>query len=58
MKSFVFDKMQGAGNDFVVTMDPACPLDKDSVARICDRKFGIKYNFFSKCLKSSHNFDL
>ena len=41
MRSFSFDKMQGAGNDFVVTMDSACPLDKDSVARICDRKFGI-----------------
>ena len=41
MKSFVFDKMHGAGNDFVVTHDPSCPLDKESVARICDRKFGI-----------------
>lgn len=41
MKSFEFDKMHGAGNDFVVTHDPACPLDKESVALICDRKFGI-----------------
>ena len=41
MKSFFFDKMHGAGNDFVVTHDPACPLDKKSVALICDRKFGI-----------------
>ena len=41
MQSFVFDKMHGAGNDFVVTHDPACPLDKKSVELICDRKFGI-----------------
>ena len=41
MKYFEFDKMHGAGNDFVVTHDPACPLDKASVARICDRKFGV-----------------
>ena len=41
MKQFLFDKMHGAGNDFVVTHDPACPLDKNSVAMICDRKFGV-----------------
>lgn len=41
MKSFSFDKMHGAGNDFIVTHDPECPLDRKSVARLCDRKFGI-----------------
>lgn len=41
MKQFVFDKMHGAGNDFVVTADPFCPTDKTSVSMICDRKFGI-----------------
>lgn len=41
MNCFTFDKMHGAGNDFVVTDDPACPLDKASVAEICNRKFGV-----------------
>ena len=41
MRTFTFDKMHGAGNDFVVTDDPECPLDRASVAEICSRKFGI-----------------
>ena len=41
MKNFCFDKMQGAGNDFVVTHDAECPRDRESVAKICNRKFGI-----------------
>lgn len=38
---FFFDKMHGAGNDFIVTHDTACPLDQVSVSWICDRRFGI-----------------
>ncbi|MBQ7402684.1 MAG: diaminopimelate epimerase [Lentisphaeria bacterium] len=41
MQSFHFDKMQGAGNDFVVTHDAAVPRECDAVAKICDRKYGI-----------------
>lgn len=33
--------MHGAGNDFIVTHDPSCPLDRDSVSWMCDRRFGI-----------------
>ena len=41
MREFAFDKMHGAGNDFVVTHDAGCPSDRAAVAGICDRKFGI-----------------
>jgi diaminopimelate epimerase len=41
MKSFSFDKMHGAGDDFIVTHDPACPFDQNTVSKICDRRFGI-----------------
>ena len=41
MRQFYFDKMHGAGNDFVVTHDPVCPSDRKTIALICNRKFGI-----------------
>lgn len=44
MNYFVFHKLTGAGNDFVFfdkTIYPHLALSKDSIKKICNRRFGI-----------------
>lgn len=39
-----FHKYQGAGNDFIILTDDACPkqsLDAGLIANLCDRRYGI-----------------
>lgn len=38
-----FNKHHGAGNDFLVLVDPegSCPLSTDLVRALCDRRFGV-----------------
>lgn len=40
MSRYVFTKMQGLGNDFIVLEGPAKP-DVAEVVRLCDRRFGV-----------------
>jgi diaminopimelate epimerase len=62
MMTIVFNKYQGAGNDFIIIdnrNDIFNPDDSKLINRLCDRRFGIGADgliLISKC--SDHNFEM
>jgi diaminopimelate epimerase len=62
MKTIIFNKYQGAGNDFIIIdnrKDIFNPADSDLIHRLCDRRFGIGADgLILICGSSDHDFEM